>query len=66
MGFSSVVLIGHDDGGLMAMMAAQKVQASSNSFNVSIYQIFLTLVDDFLLQHVKLAFPENFSVSVLN
>lgn len=36
MGFSSVVLVGHDDGGLLALMAAQKVQASVNSFNVSI------------------------------
>ena len=36
MGFSSVVLVGHDDGGLLALMAAQKVQASMNSFNVSI------------------------------
>lgn len=35
MGFSSVVLVGHDDGGLLALMAAQKVQLSSNSFNVS-------------------------------
>lgn len=49
MGFSSVVLIGHDDGGLLALMAAQKVQASSNSFNVSMpfwfsYQILFKLV----------------------
>ncbi|MED6170985.1 hypothetical protein PIB30_036447, partial [Stylosanthes scabra] len=33
-GFSSVVLIGHDDGGLLALMAAQRVQTKMNSFNV--------------------------------
>lgn len=49
MGFSSVVLVGHDDGGLLALMAAQKVQLSSNSFNVSMpfwfsYQIFFKLI----------------------
>ena len=27
---------GHDDGGLLALMAAQRVQSSMNSFNVSI------------------------------
>ena len=35
-GFSSVVLIGHDDGGLLALMAAQRIQTSMNYFNVSI------------------------------
>ena len=35
MGFSSVVLVGHDDGGLLALKAAQRVQTSMNSFNVS-------------------------------
>ncbi|KAK6125170.1 hypothetical protein DH2020_041091 [Rehmannia glutinosa] len=30
MGFSSVVLVGHDDGGLLALKAAQKVQLSAN------------------------------------
>jgi pimeloyl-ACP methyl ester carboxylesterase len=35
MGFSSVVLVGHDDGGLLALKAAQRVQTSLNSFNVS-------------------------------
>lgn len=35
MKFSSVVLVGHDDGGLLAMKAAQKVQLSENSVNVS-------------------------------
>ncbi|BBG99028.1 alpha/beta-Hydrolases superfamily protein [Prunus dulcis] len=40
-GFSSVVLVGHDDGGLLALMAAQKVQASVNSFNVTIKGVVL-------------------------
>lgn len=35
MGFSSVVLVGHDDGGLVALRAAQRVQASISSSNVS-------------------------------
>lgn len=35
MGFTSVVLVGHDDGGQLALRAAQKVQTSSSSFNVS-------------------------------
>lgn len=43
-GFSSVVLIGHDDGGLLALMAAQRVQSSMNSFNVSIFSCFPTSV----------------------
>ena len=35
MGFSSVVLVGHDDGGLLALKAAQRLQESPiNSFNV--------------------------------
>ena len=40
MGFSSVVLVGHDDGGLLALMAAQKVQESLNSSNVSMLPLF--------------------------
>lgn len=44
-GFSSVVLIGHDDGGLLALMAAQRVQTSMNSFNVSIFSCFSRLLD---------------------
>ncbi|KAK7325209.1 hypothetical protein VNO77_29367 [Canavalia gladiata] len=40
-GFSSVVLIGHDDGGLLALMAAQRVQASMNSFNVTVKGVIL-------------------------
>ncbi|KAI4355704.1 hypothetical protein L6164_004453 [Bauhinia variegata] len=40
-GFSSVVLIGHDDGGLIALKAAQRVQSSTSSFNVSIKGVVL-------------------------
>uniref|UniRef100_A0A2P2KQL3 AB hydrolase-1 domain-containing protein n=3 Tax=Rhizophora mucronata TaxID=61149 RepID=A0A2P2KQL3_RHIMU len=41
MGFSSVVLVGHDDGGLLALMAAQRVKASMNSFNITIEGVVL-------------------------
>ncbi|KAF4387835.1 uncharacterized protein LOC115705268 [Cannabis sativa] len=41
MGFSSVVLVGHDDGGLLALMAAQKIQESLNSSNVTIKGVVL-------------------------
>ncbi|KAB2061381.1 hypothetical protein ES319_A10G081300v1 [Gossypium barbadense] len=41
MGFSSVVLVGHDDGGLLALKAAQKVQTSMNSFNITIKAVIL-------------------------
>lgn len=44
MGFSSVVLVGHDDGGLLALKAAQKVQASMNSFNIKIKAVVLLSV----------------------
>lgn len=37
------MLIGHDDGGLLALMAAQRVQTSMNSFNVSISSCSLLL-----------------------
>ncbi|XP_044497471.1 uncharacterized protein LOC123219539 [Mangifera indica] len=40
MGFSSVVLVGHDDGGLLSLKAAQRVQLS-NSFNVAIQGVVL-------------------------
>ncbi|KAE8710960.1 Alpha/beta-hydrolase domain-containing protein isoform 2 [Hibiscus syriacus] len=43
-GFSSVVLVGHDDGGLLALKAAQKVQASTNSFNITIKAVVLLSV----------------------
>ncbi|XP_021906497.1 uncharacterized protein LOC110821085 [Carica papaya] len=41
MGFSSVVLVGHDDGGLVALRAAQRVQASISSSNVTIKGVVL-------------------------
>lgn len=41
MGFSSVVLVGHDDGGLLALKAAQKVQLSANSMNLEIKGVVL-------------------------
>ncbi|KAF2323281.1 hypothetical protein GH714_034444 [Hevea brasiliensis] len=41
MGFSSVVLVGHDDGGLLALMAARRLQTSVNSFNVTIKALVL-------------------------
>ncbi|KAK7349151.1 hypothetical protein VNO77_06293 [Canavalia gladiata] len=40
-GFSSVVLIGHDDGGLLALMTAQRVQTSINYFNVTVKGVVL-------------------------
>ncbi|XP_058728929.1 uncharacterized protein LOC131601178 [Vicia villosa] len=40
-GFSSVVLIGHDDGGLLALMASQRVQTSMNYRNVTIKGVVL-------------------------
>ncbi|XP_057504521.1 uncharacterized protein LOC130788015 [Actinidia eriantha] len=40
-GFSSVILVGHDDGGLLALKAAQRVHASPNSFNVEIKGVVL-------------------------
>ncbi|KAK6914960.1 Alpha/beta hydrolase fold-1 [Dillenia turbinata] len=41
MRFSSVVLVGHDDGGLLALKTSQRVQASNNSKNVIIKGIVL-------------------------
>ena len=41
MGFTSVILVGHDDGGLLALRAAQRVQTSMNSYNVSNHLLFL-------------------------
>ncbi|KAH6756609.1 alpha/beta-Hydrolases superfamily protein [Perilla frutescens var. hirtella] len=41
MGFSSVVLVGHDDGGLLALKAAQKVQLSANALKLEIKGVVL-------------------------
>ena len=39
--FSSVVLVGHDDGGLLALKAAQKLQSSANAINLEIKGLIL-------------------------
>ncbi|KAI3455364.1 hypothetical protein Pfo_012027 [Paulownia fortunei] len=41
MGFSSVLLVGHDDGGLLALKAAQKVQLLVNPINLEIKGVIL-------------------------
>ncbi|XP_010479793.1 PREDICTED: uncharacterized protein LOC104758597 [Camelina sativa] len=41
MGFSSVVLVGHDDGGLLALKAAEKIQASTLKCNIIIKGVVL-------------------------
>ncbi|KAI3463371.1 hypothetical protein Pfo_020034 [Paulownia fortunei] len=41
MKFSSVVLVGHDDGGLLALKAAQRLQSSANSVNLELQGIVL-------------------------
>lgn len=43
-GFSSVVLIGHDDGGLLALKAAQKAQSLMSSFNVCVSFLFVLFI----------------------
>ncbi|XP_073273413.1 uncharacterized protein [Primulina huaijiensis] len=40
-GFSSVVLVGHDDGGLLALKAAQRVQSSANMNALEIKGVIL-------------------------
>ena len=48
-----MVLIGHDDGGLLALKAVQRVRSSMNSFNVSVLLAFLLQVylNEFDLPH---------------
>ncbi|PIM98748.1 Lipid-phosphate phosphatase [Handroanthus impetiginosus] len=41
MKFSSVVLVGHDDGGLLALKAVQKLQSSANFINLEIKGVIL-------------------------
>ncbi|XP_010542271.1 PREDICTED: uncharacterized protein LOC104815542 isoform X2 [Tarenaya hassleriana] len=41
MGFSSVVLVGHDDGGLLALRAAERVQAPTSNNSISIKGVVL-------------------------
>ncbi|CAJ2651936.1 unnamed protein product [Trifolium pratense] len=43
-GFSSVVLIGHDDGGLLALMAAQRVQTSMSFHNCGFVALLFLLL----------------------
>lgn len=45
MGFSSVILVGHDDGGLLALKAAERAQTPGNSTNVEIKAVVLLSVD---------------------
>ncbi|KAI3737590.1 hypothetical protein L2E82_27598 [Cichorium intybus] len=44
MGLSSVVLVGHDDGGLLALKASQRVRSSSSSLGVEIKGVVLLTV----------------------
>ncbi|KAI3684277.1 hypothetical protein L6452_33498 [Arctium lappa] len=44
MGLSSVVLVGHDDGGLLALKAARRVRSSPNSADVEIKGVVLLTV----------------------
>ncbi|KAL9309488.1 putative haloalkane dehalogenase [Arabidopsis thaliana] len=41
MGFSSVILVGHDDGGLLALKAAERMQASTSKHNITIKGVVL-------------------------
>ncbi|CAI9267472.1 unnamed protein product [Lactuca saligna] len=43
-GLSSIVLVGHDDGGLLALKAAQRVQSSLSSVDVEIKGVVLLTV----------------------
>ncbi|XP_010462127.1 PREDICTED: uncharacterized protein LOC104742777 isoform X2 [Camelina sativa] len=45
MGFSSVVLVGHDDGGLLALKAAERIQASTLNCNITIKGVVLINVN---------------------
>ncbi|XP_056698829.1 uncharacterized protein [Spinacia oleracea] len=45
MGFSSVIFVGHDDGGLLALRAAERVKTSGSSTNISVKAIVLLSAD---------------------
>ncbi|KAL9232046.1 hypothetical protein vseg_007194 [Gypsophila vaccaria] len=45
MGFSSVILVGHDDGGLLALRAAERAHSSGSSTNVVVKAVLLLSVD---------------------
>ena len=49
MGFSSVVLVGHDDGGLLALKAAERVQASTFKCSVREFKLLYKLMTLLLL-----------------
>lgn len=44
MGFSSVIFVGHDDGGLLVLKAAEKIRASNGSANVEVKGVVLVSV----------------------
>ena len=45
MGLRSVVLVGHDDGGLLALRTAEKLRASRDSTKVAALSPFLCVVN---------------------
>ncbi|KAJ0971260.1 hypothetical protein J5N97_019219 [Dioscorea zingiberensis] len=54
MGFSSVVLVGHDDGGLLALKAAEKIRSSMESVHIEVKGV--TLISASLSREVIPAF----------
>ncbi|GAB2269460.1 hypothetical protein Dimus_004378 [Dionaea muscipula] len=44
MGFSSVILVGHDDGGLLVLKAAERVQKAGNTTKVAVKAVVLLSV----------------------
>ncbi|KAG0459764.1 hypothetical protein HPP92_022892 [Vanilla planifolia] len=44
LGFSSVVLVGHDDGGLLALKAAEKIGTSIDTYNLDVKGVVLISV----------------------
>ncbi|XP_068648752.1 uncharacterized protein [Aristolochia californica] len=44
-GFTSVVLVGHDDGGLLALKAFERFQTAANSINVEVMGVVLLSVN---------------------
>ncbi|KAL9238622.1 hypothetical protein vseg_013018 [Gypsophila vaccaria] len=45
MGFSKVILVGHDDGGLLALRAAERTRSSGSCSNVAVKAVVLLSVD---------------------
>lgn len=52
MGLSSVVFVGHDDGGLLALKATERIQASPDSSEVNICSNLLT-INYFVLKYER-------------